>query len=95
MDRILVSKTPEESIYFLLKPSNPALDGQVVRGEETIDVPFWSYIYRADIKPIMDTEFHKKLWNGSTSNEEWVQKFYTREVPFSKEDLASMQKRKG
>jgi hypothetical protein len=90
MDDVLVSKTETESLYFKMKPRDPALDGRVVRGDETFDVPFWSYASKAEIKPITTTTFHKNLWNGSPEDPEWIAKFWDRETSFSDEELDSL-----
>lgn len=89
MDDVLVSRTDTESLYFKLTATGP-LDGRLDRGGESMDVPFWSYASRAEVKPITSTMFHKNLWNGSPDDAEWVAKFWTRDVHFSTEELESL-----
>lgn len=90
MDEVLVSKTSTESVYYKLKTNDDGLDGRVERDGESFDVPFWSYVSTAQVSPITTTKFHKELWSGNTSDEEWTKKFWSRETPFTMEELGSI-----
>lgn len=89
MDDVLVSKTDTESLYFKLTHTGP-LDGRIERDGTSMDVPFWSYAAKAEIKPITSTIFHKNLWTGSPDDETWAAKFWTRDANFSTEELESL-----
>ena len=90
MKEVLVSKTATESLYFKLEPDNPSLDGRVQRGDESFDVPFWSYTTRMTVNPITTTTFHKDLWNGDLNDPDWVDRFWKHTKPFTQEELDSL-----
>ena len=90
VSEVLVSKTDDESLFFKLQPEDPALDGRVDRAGESFDVPFWSYVSRMEVEPIMSTMFHKNLWRGNAEDPEWLARFHTRKTPFTNEELLSI-----
>lgn len=86
---ILVGTMPTEKIYFLLEPINGS-DGVVVRDDSVVYVPFWSYYHNSgkDFERQLDNEFLKLLWSPEeTHNQDWIDKFLTREKKFSKREL--------
>lgn len=90
-DIVLVSRTDEESVYFKLAPTDPSLDGVVVNPDGIFDVPFFGYVWKMPVAPIKSTTFHKNLWEGGTNDADWVKRFWTREEPFTDEELASLE----
>jgi len=87
-DEVLAAKGAGELIYYKLNPKDRFKDGRVQRGDESIDVSFWSYVSTVPVEPIEETPFHRELWSGDVSSDEWQKKFVTKEIPLSEEDLA-------
>ena len=86
-NEILVAKAGSELVYLKLDVKDGELDGRVQRPEGSTEIPFWSYVTKVPVEPILSTPFHKELWNGDTRSEEWQKKFFTRETPFTEKDL--------
>jgi len=90
---ILAAEKQNTSVYIVISPTDPNLDGVVVNAEQgtTILVPFWSYVTREPFGLIRESAFHKQLWEDSNSSE-WEKKFYRHSIPFTASDLISAQK---
>jgi hypothetical protein len=78
-EMLLVSKTQNERLFFIIDPKDSQKDGVVVRNGESFLVSFWSFASRAPLQPILATTFHKDLWKNY-KNEDWQEKYLTREI---------------
>lgn len=84
---VLAAKGPSESLFFVLNPTDRRYDGRVERNGESTKVPFWSYVNRVRVTPILSSKFHKELWKGNMDDDIWANKFFLRSIPFSKQDM--------
>ena len=90
---LLAAIQPDEQIYFITSKVDE-LDGVVVRGNEVVHVPFWSYINNnaGAVTRLKGNDFLNLLWDGGQAikSDEWNEKFINRTNPFTKDDLKSV-----
>lgn len=88
---ILAASSPDEQLFWLLAPENPALDGFIIGNGRMKAVPFWSYVSRTpELTPVRGADLLNQLWSKDES-EEWAERFYFRNVPLSEDDLMSVE----
>lgn len=92
---LLAAIQPNEQIYFITSKVDE-LDGVVVRDQEVVYVPFWSYINNnaGVITRLKGNEFLDTLWDGGQAlkSDEWNEKFINRTNPFTESDLKPVAK---
>ena len=90
---LLAAIQPDEQIYFITSKVD-GLDGVVVRREEVVHVPFWTYISNnaGAVTRLKGNDFLDVLWDGGQAikSDEWNEKFINRTNPFTKDDLKSV-----
>lgn len=93
MRMVLAGTSPDGQLFYVIDPVNPKLDGVLIRVGEVRYVPFFSTLSRGDFKPVKGAEFLKRLWSTPeySQQKDWNDQFYLHKVPFSEEDLDSVE----
>lgn len=90
----LVATGNGEQVFYVIDPEENDYDGVVVREDRIVHVPFWSYTSReTGLTPVLASELSRELWDGKAarSNPNWSKKFVTREIPFTEDELFSIE----
>lgn len=88
----LAATGPKEQLFYIIAPENPLLDGVLMRDGEVTYVPFWSYLSRNPLRPVRGVALLDEMWaEGKARGEQWVNKFFTREVPFTEDEVLSVE----
>jgi len=92
MTMFLAATGPREQLFYIIAPDNPRLDGVVMWDNQVMYVPFWSYVSRSSLQPVRGAALLDELWSeGKDQSEDWAAKFFSREIPFTEEEVLSVE----
>jgi hypothetical protein len=85
MKSVLVGKTNNTKVYYVLDANSTKDDGVIVEQNGEIKVVnFWNFVNKkSDIKKMQHSEFHKFLWGKPEYKEKtkWQSVFITKTLP--------------
>ena len=89
---VLVARTDDNLLYFVVNPNEGEDNGILVGGEKRIPCSFWSVVNATpDLSLIKATLFHKRLWaKNATQDKNWARRFVIGDLPFKEDELESL-----